>query len=247
VYQPIVSLQTQQVVSLETLLRWDHETYGAIPPLEIISIAEKYSLANTLGCWIIDEACRQIDEWRNEGFQPLPVAVNISPSMHQLDLAAIINQSLKQHNLPQGLIRIEVTEDTGMQILKETQDLLPGLARHNISVALDDFGTGLSSLSHLQQLPIQTLKIDRSFISKISEDQVSRRLVHNIIGIGHDLGMKVVAEGIENEAEASLLATYQCDYGQGYLFSKPLAPRLIPACCREVAMTANDSAVTETC
>ncbi|MBN0989002.1 putative bifunctional diguanylate cyclase/phosphodiesterase [Amphritea pacifica] len=247
VYQPIVSLQTQQVVCLETLLRWNHETYGAIPPLEIISIAEKYSLANTLGCWIIDEACRQIDEWRNSGFQPLPVAVNISPSMHQLDLAAIINQSLKQHNLPQGLIRIEVTEDTGMQILKETQDLLPGLARHNISVALDDFGTGLSSLSHLQQLPIQTLKIDRSFISKIGEDQVSRRLVHNIIGIGHDLGMQVVAEGIEDETEVSLLATYQCDYGQGYLFSKPLAPSLIPECCRKIAMTANHSAVTETC
>nr|WP_320135700.1 bifunctional diguanylate cyclase/phosphodiesterase [uncultured Amphritea sp.] len=235
VYQPIVSLQDQRVTYLETLLRWNHETYGAISPLEIIEIAEKYTLANTLGCWVIDEACRQIDQWRTEGFQPLAVAVNISPSMHQLDLADIISQSLENHQLPKGLIRIEVTEDTSMQILKDTQDLLPGLARQDISIALDDFGTGLSSLSHLQQLPIQTLKIDRSFVNKITDDPVSSRLVKNIIGIGHDLGMQVVAEGIEDAATASLLASYECNYGQGYLYSKPLAPQLIPECCRNIA------------
>lgn len=231
VYQPIVSLEEQGVVSLEALLRWDHETYGAIPPLEIIEIAEKYSLANLLGCWVINQTCSQIAQWQSTGFKPLPVAVNISPSMHQLDLASIINQSLNDHGLPKGLIRVEVTEDTSMRILKETQDLLPELARQEISIALDDFGTGLSSLSHLQQLPIQTLKIDRCFISKITRDHTSSLLVQNIIRIGHDLGMQVVAEGIEDAEAAHLLTAFQCDYGQGYLFSKPLKPELIPDFC----------------
>lgn len=237
VYQPIVDLKNPRVAGLEALLRWNHETYGAIPPLEIIEIAEKYSLANDLGKWVIAETCRQLQEWRSGGFKPLPVAINISPSMHQLDLAGIINKSLEQYDLPKGLIRIEVTEDTSMRILKETQDMLPGLNRHNISIALDDFGTGLSSLSHLQQFPIQTLKIDRSFISKITADHTSSRLVKNIIGIGHDLGMKVVAEGIEDSTAVELLIAYQCDYGQGYLFSKPLAPQLIPDCCRQLEAT----------
>ncbi|WP_428033681.1 putative bifunctional diguanylate cyclase/phosphodiesterase [Amphritea sp.] len=235
VYQPIVSFETQCVASLEALLRWNHETFGAIPPLEIIEIAEKYSLANQLGCWVINQTCSQIAQWQASGFKPLPVAVNISPSMHQLDLASIINQALTDHDLPKGLIRIEVTEDTSMRILKETQNMLPELARQNISIALDDFGTGLSSLSHLQQLPIKTLKIDRCFISKITEDHTSSLLVKNIICIGHDLGMRVVAEGIENTAAARLLTDYQCDYGQGYLFSKPLAPHLIPECCNRLA------------
>lgn len=232
VYQPIVSLEDGQVEYFEALLRWDHKTHGAIPPLEIIEIAEQYALANKLGCWIIDEVSRQIREWRAAGLDPLPVSVNISPSMHRLDLASIINRSLESNYLPKGLIWIEVTEDTTMQILKETQEVIPALNREGISIALDDFGTGLSSLSHLQQLPVQTLKIDRSFIQHIPKDTVSSRLVKNIICIGHDLGMKVVAEGIEDLAAASLLTSYQCDLGQGYLFSKPLKPELIPAFCK---------------
>jgi len=245
VYQPIVDLKNPRVACLEALLRWNHETLGPIPPLEIIEIAEKYSLANELGIWVIAETCRQLQEWRSGGLEPLPVAINISPSMHHLDLAGMINESLELNNLPKGLIRIEVTEDTSMRILKETQDLLPGLGRHNISIALDDFGTGLSSLSHLQQLPVQTLKIDRSFISKISADHTSRRLVKNIIGIGHDLGMKVVAEGIEDNSAAALLTAYQCDYGQGYLFSKPLAPHLIPGCCRQLETVPAEAAAND--
>ncbi|WP_299196179.1 bifunctional diguanylate cyclase/phosphodiesterase [uncultured Amphritea sp.] len=232
VYQPIVSLEEQHVASLEALLRWNHETYGAIPPLEIIEIAEKYSIANLLGCWVIKQTCLQIAQWQSMGLKAIPVAINISPSMHQLDLASIINQSLNEYGLPKGLIRVEVTEDTSMHILKETQNLLPELARQEISIALDDFGTGLSSLSHLQQLPIQTLKIDRCFISKITVDRTSSLLVKNIIRIGHDLGMRVVAEGIEDAAAAHLLTSFQCDFGQGYLFSKPLKPELIPDFCR---------------
>lgn len=233
VYQPIVSLEDESVAYFEALLRWNHEIHGPIPPLEIIEIAEYYGLANKLGCWIIDQTCRQIGLWQASGFNPLPVSVNISPSMHRLDLAMIINKSLKRYGLPKGLIWIEVTEDTTMQILKETQEVIPTLNQEGISIALDDFGTGLSSLSHLQQLPVQTLKIDRSFIRHIPTDKVSSRLVKNIIGIGHDLGMKVVAEGIEDRAAASLLASYKCDLGQGYLFSKPLPPNRIPDFCRD--------------
>ena len=233
VYQPIVSLEDENVAYFEALLRWNHEIHGPIPPQEIIEIAEHYGLANKLGCWIIDQTCQQIGLWKASGFNSLPVSVNISPSMHRLDLAMIINKSLKSYGLPKGLIWIEVTEDTTMQILKETQEVIPTLNQEGISIALDDFGTGLSSLSHLQQLPVQTLKIDRSFIRHIPTDKVSSRLVKNIIGIGHDLGMKVVAEGIEDLAAARLLASYQCDLGQGYLFSKPLHPNRIPDFCRD--------------
>lgn len=142
--------------------------------------------------------------------------------MYRLDLASIINNTLNKYNLPPGTLCIEVTEDTTMQNIQEAQIVLSKLVENQVSIALDDFGTGLSSLSHLQQMSVQTLKIDRSFIFDITTNPTSNALVNNIIGIGHDLGMKVVAEGIESQEAADILKNYHCDLGQGYLFSKPL-------------------------
>lgn len=230
-YQPIIDLKNGRPVYLEALLRWEHPIYGFVSPLEIIEVAEQHGIANTLGYWIICEACRQIREWSDNSMKPLPVAVNISPSMHRPELGSLINQALEEHNVPHGLIWIEVTEDTTIQMIQETQRTLPLLKKSGIHIALDDFGTGLSSLSHLQQLPVQTLKIDRSFIKKITQNQVSWALVKNMITIGHDLGMHVVAEGIEHREEAELLTEHNCDMGQGYLFSKPLTPEDIISFC----------------
>ncbi|MCP4598897.1 EAL domain-containing protein [Neptuniibacter sp.] len=231
VFQPIVALDSDKAVYMEALLRWTHSHYGAISPLEVVSIAEQYSLADKLGLWVIDETCRQIAEWKKQGFSPLPVSVNISPSMYKLDLVQIIRSSLEKYQLQKGLLLIEVTEDTAMHIIKETQQMFPELNKNGVSIALDDFGTGLSSLSHLQQLPIQTLKIDRSFTCRILNDATSGHLIKSMIDIGHNLGLSVVAEGIEEAEEAHLLKQYQCDYGQGYFYSKPASPELIPEIC----------------
>ena len=221
-YQPIITLTDHSVSYFEALLRWEHPLYGNLSPLEIIEVAEQYGLAQQLGSWVIDQASQQIHLWKQSGLPLVPIAINISPAMYRLDLASIINNTLHKYNLPPGTLCIEVTEDTTMQNIQEAQIVLSKLVENQVSIALDDFGTGLSSLSHLQQMSVQTLKIDRSFIFDITTNPTSNALVNNIIGIGHDLGMKVVAEGIESQEAADILQNYHCDLGQGYLFSKPL-------------------------
>lgn len=230
-YQPIIGFENNCVEYFEALLRWHHPVYGHIAPPEVIEVAEQYGLAHPLGCWVIEQTCRQIQQWQEQGLQPLPVSVNISPAMYRLDLVATINNALDNCGLRKGLLWIEVTEDTTMHSIKEANEMLPRLQEQGVMIALDDFGTGLSSFSHLQQLSIQTLKIDRSFIKDIVDNPTSSSLVNNIIAIGHDLGMKVVAEGIENQAAADILQQYGCDLGQGYLYSRPLHADLVPDFC----------------
>lgn len=227
VYQPIISMSDGKTRSLEALLRWNHPVFDAVPPLEIISVAEQYGLTESLGRWLIDETARQLKAWQKEGMSLVPVSVNVCPSMYQLDLIELINSALEANKLPKGLIWIEVTEDTTIQIIKHVKEMLPKLSTQGIHIALDDFGTGLSSLSHLQQLPIHTLKIDRSFITNLYHDQTSKNLVKHIINIGHDLGLTVVAEGIEDAAVAEKLRDLNCDFAQGYFFSRPLLPNKV--------------------
>ncbi len=235
-YQPIVSLSDGSVRSLEALLRWNHPELGPISPLDIIDVAEQYGVANELGCWIIERVCQQYQQWLESDTDMPPVSINISPSMYRLDLVDTITQLIRKYGLSDGNIWIEVTEDTTMKVIKEAEIVLSELKEHGVSIALDDFGTGLSSLSHLQQLNLQALKIDRSFVKDIICCETSAALVKNIIAIGHDLGMRVVAEGIEDRDSAALLARYGCDYGQGYLFSRPLLPAQIPGFCRQYGL-----------
>jgi len=230
-YQPIISLTDGTVSSLEALLRWNHPILNSIPPMEIVEVAEQYGVTEQLGLWLIQETAKQIKAWSVQGLPLLPVSINISPSMYKQDLVAMINTALTENQLPKGLIWIEITEDTSIQIIHKVQKLLPNLSTEGIRVSLDDFGTGLSSLSHLQQLPIQTLKIDRSFISRLEQNETSRALVKHIIDIGHDLGLNVVAEGIEEAYSDKLLKQYQCDYAQGFYYSRPMRPELICDFC----------------
>lgn len=224
VYQPIISIHDGTTRSLEALLRWNHPSCGSVPPLEVIAVAEQYGLTEALGRWLINETARQLKAWEKEGMPLVPVSINVCPSMYQLDLIGLINSALETNQLNKGLIWIEVTEDTTIQLIKRVKELLPKLSDQGICAALDDFGTGLSSLSHLQQLPIHTLKIDRSFITHFRYDSTSRNLVKHIINIGHDLGLTVVAEGIEDAEVADELRDLKCDFAQGYFYSRPLLP-----------------------
>ena len=227
VYQPILSMHDGKTRSLEALLRWNHPVYDAVPPLEVIAVAEQYGLTEALGRWLINETSRQLKAWQEEGMPLVPISINVCPSMYQLNLIDLINTALKDHQLSKGLIWIEITEDTTIQMIKQVKELLPKLSDQGIRIALDDFGTGLSSLSHLQQLPIHTLKIDRSFITNFCNDQTSRDLVKHIINIGHDLGLTVVAEGIEDAVVADKLRDLHCDFAQGYFFSRPILPEKV--------------------
>lgn len=232
-YQPIVSLKGGHVRSMEALLRWHHPKLGFILPLEIVAVAELYGMANELGCWIIEEVCRQKREWLNQGYDLPPVSINISPSMYRLDLADTIFNLLDKYQLKDGSIWIEVTEDTTMNVIQQAQPMLAKLSSRGVAIALDDFGTGLSSLSHLRDLNFQALKIDRSFVKDICNDVACADLLKNIIAIGQDLGMRVIAEGIEDNDIAFKLIDFGCNYGQGYLFSKPLPPELVPEFCEQ--------------
>lgn len=232
-YQPIASLRGGHVRSMEALLRWHHPKIGFISPLEIVEVAELYGMANELGCWIIEEVCRQKREWLNQGYDLPPVSINISPSMYRLDLADTIFNLLDKYQLKDGSIWIEVTEDTTMNVIQQAQPMLAKLSSRGVAIALDDFGTGLSSLSHLRDLNFQALKIDRSFVKDICNSEACADLLKNIIAIGQDLGMRVIAEGIEDNDIAFKLIDFGCNYGQGYLFSKPLPPALVPEFCEQ--------------
>lgn len=227
-YQPLVELGSQKVASLEALLRWDHPRLGAIPPLEAIEVAEQYGLGQQLGAWVLQEACQQNRRWMDEGCQPVRISVNISPSMYQLDLVEIIRQSLARAELPAQYLTVEVTEDTTIKQLHESNGLLQKLQQMGVTIALDDFGTGLSSLSHLKELPIQVLKIDRSFVKDLASPDHCSKLIGGIIQLGHVLNMQVVAEGIEDLEVREVLLRYGCDLGQGYHYSRPVRPEVVP-------------------
>ncbi|MBY4677130.1 putative bifunctional diguanylate cyclase/phosphodiesterase [Marinobacterium arenosum] len=226
-YQPIFDIEGKSLYGLEALLRWYHPEYGSISPLEIIEIAEQYGLAMKLGEWVITQACRQNRLWLRQELKLQRISVNISPSMYRSELVKLIKEVLHKYSIEARYLTIEVTEDTTMHVLQDSKNILPKLHEIGVSIALDDFGTGLSSLSHLKDLPVQTLKIDRSFVSGIDNDEHAARLVKSIVQLGHNLNMAVVAEGIESVVVKEILKEVKCDYGQGYLYSKPLVPNKI--------------------
>jgi diguanylate cyclase (GGDEF)-like protein len=212
-YQPIIALEDCRVSSFEALVRWHHPTLGMVPPSSFIPLAEDTGLILPIGRWIMRDACRQVQEWNAEfsPADPISVCVNISPRQFELrNLVGCVNETLAETGLDACLLELEVTENLTMQ----------DAAR--VSLSLDDFGTGYSSLSYLHRFPIRTLKIDRSFVANLENCRESREIVQSIIALGHGLGMRVIAEGIENAAQMDLLKIFQCDLGQGYLFSPPV-------------------------
>ncbi len=223
-YQPVISLQSRQIVGLEALIRWQHPQQGLIAPLHFIPLAEQTGLIVAIGEWVIRNACGQLKRWQREASAPSFVAVNVS--LRQLacgDLVDIVRHSLTVSGLQPEALELEITESLAMGNLECTIKQLQELRELGVEASIDDFGTGHSSLSYLKHLPVQKLKIDRSFIRGIHNDLGDAAIVESIIDLAHGLGLIVVAEGVEYEAQYQILKDLGCDYAQGYLFSKPLA------------------------
>ena len=224
-YQPIVSLKTGKIAGFEALLRWMHPSRGMVSPLEFISVAEETGLIIPIGQWVLNQACRQTREWQKRYPQkpPLQVSVNLSPKQFmQRDLIDQISLALDSGGLSPASLKVEITEGMVMQNVESTMHMLGQLQALGIAISLDDFGTGYSSLSYLHRFPISTLKIDQSFVSSMSNTQESLEIVRTILGLARNLKMEVIAEGVETLEQAVELRSMNCDYGQGYYFSKAL-------------------------
>lgn len=219
-YQPIVDLKTGQIDSLEALIRWEHPELGLIPPDEFIPVAENSGLIETISFKVIESVCKQLTVWTEYDFT---VAINLSTvDFKNEDLAERIIKMVSEYNIDCSKLMFEVTESIAIQQIDETNRILLALKEAGFTIALDDFGTGYSSLRYIKQFPIDKIKIDRSFISKIISEKTDAALVSAIIAMGHRLGLLVVAEGVEDEQQLNLLQDLNCDQMQGYFMSKPL-------------------------
>jgi diguanylate cyclase (GGDEF)-like protein len=224
-FQPIVSLATGTLRGFEALVRWRHPERGVIPPAEFIPIAEETGMIIPIGRWVLGEACRQMSRWqqlsRPDG--PLPMSVNLSGRQFlQPDLLEQVEEVLRETGLdPRGL-KLEITETVVMENIETATQTLEQLRALGVELSIDDFGTGYSSLSYLQRFPVSTLKIDRSFVSRMTESNGTAEIVRTITKLAQNLGMDVVAEGVETEVQRAQLSAFECEFGQGYYFAKPM-------------------------
>ncbi|TXN41226.1 GGDEF domain-containing protein [Methylobacterium sp. WL30] len=223
VFQPRIALATGICVGAEALLRWTHSTLGAVSPAEFIPLIERMTLAKSMTMWVLNAALEQLAAWQVSD-RDLVMAVNVSAgNLNEPDFAERVIALLQYHDVPAGRLELEITESAIMEDAGRALEQLRKLSEAGIRLAIDDFGTGHSSLSYLQILPIDTVKIDRAFIAHCTEGGKQRSLVETMTKLSHDLGFQVVAEGIETQAIADLLLEIGCDEGQGYLFARPMA------------------------
>lgn len=219
-FQPVMCLRERQVSAVEALLRWQKPDGTLLPPASFISSLESTGLIVDVGGWVVREACRRAAEWRTQGHS-VRMAVNISSRQFETDgLLSTIEESLSAHGLPAGALEVEITESLLMRDTAQTKRTLRGLKELGVRLAIDDFGTGYSSLAYLHRFSVDALKIDRSFISRL-DDLEGATLTSAIIGMGHRLGLEVVAEGVETASQLEQLCAHGCDFGQGFLFGRP--------------------------
>ncbi|MCL5236503.1 MAG: EAL domain-containing protein [Nitrospirae bacterium] len=224
-YQPQINIKNKQLTGVEALIRWKHPRLGLLEPVRFIQLAEDTGLIVPIGEWVLRAACEQVKEWQNAGLPHVCVSVNFSArQFQQPDLVEMVSQVLKETGLDSKCLDIEITESTAMQNIEATIPKLAELSSLGIQFAIDDFGTGYSSLGYLKKLPIQKLKIDKSFISDLAKDPDYKTIVQAVIVMAHNLKLKVVAEGVENEEQLAFLRSSKCDEMQGYLYSRPLLP-----------------------
>ena len=231
VYQPIIALRTGRIAGVEALVRWRHPDRGTVPPAEFISITEETGLIVPLGAWVLTESCTQVARW-NESFPDSALQLNVNLSGRQLvetDLAATVRRILGETGLPPQRLTLEVTESILLRDATSTVDQLQALRRMGLSIAIDDFGTGYSSLSYLQRLPVDAVKIDRSFVSDVASGARAAAFVRAILQLCRTIELRTVAEGVETAAQASALRRLRCDLAQGYFFAHPLEPDQLEA------------------
>ncbi|UOF89954.1 bifunctional diguanylate cyclase/phosphodiesterase [Fodinisporobacter ferrooxydans] len=222
-YQPKVDIKTNQVIGMEALLRWNHGKLGMISPAKFIPIAEESGLIVPIGEWVLRMACKQNKDWQDAGFPPLRVAVNLSARQFQKkNLVEVISKILAETGLEPRWLEVEVTESILMQNMEFTVSILQQLQAIGIHISIDDFGTGYSSLNYLKRFPINSLKIDQSFVQDIATDPDDAAIVTAVISLAHHMKLKVIAEGVETEGQLEFLRMRNCDDMQGYYFSKPL-------------------------
>ena len=223
-YQPIMQIATNQLIGFEALVRWFHPQRGLVMPGEFIPIAEETGLIVPLGEWILRESCRQVREWQRRfpANGDLTISVNLScKQFMQFDLVERISNILRETELEPRFLRLEVTESHVMENSDMAITIMNNLRDLGVQLSIDDFGTGYSSLSYLQRLPINYLKIDRSFINLMNSNHENGEIVRTIVMLAKNLNMKVIAEGIETEEQALKLINLDCQFGQGYFYSKP--------------------------
>jgi diguanylate cyclase (GGDEF)-like protein/PAS domain S-box-containing protein len=231
-YQPIVSLQTGEVFAVEALVRWEHPERGLLNPDEFVPMAEDSDLVVPMGEQVLREACLRAKEWQEAHPRLPPLVMSVNLSARQLsrpDLAETVEGILKETELDGSCLTLDVTETIYVRALAGNTETLDRLRDLGTRISIDDFGVGYSSLAYLKRLPADALKIDRFFVKGLGEDVEDTAIVHMIIELAHTLGLEVIAEGVESEAQATLLKEMGCDMAQGYHFSKPLPPEEIPA------------------
>lgn len=226
VYQPQIDYSDHRVIGVEALLRWQHPQHGFVSPDIFIPLAEQNGSIVAIGEWVLDQACKQLREWHDQGFIDLRMAVNLSSvQLHHAELPRIVNNLLQVYRLPPRSLELEVTETGLMEDITTAAQHLLSLRRSGALIAIDDFGTGYSSLSYLKSLPLDKIKIDKSFVQDLLEDEDDATIVRAIIQLAKSLGMQVIAEGVETIEQEAYIVAQGCNEGQGYLYSKPLPPR----------------------
>jgi len=237
-YQPKLDMVTNSVIGAEALLRWHHPTRGLVMPGEFVHLAEETGLIHEIGNWVLDTAFAQLRKWRETGFGHLQIAVNIAASQFRAsNFSDRIIERIKREGCDPRLVEIEITETGLLRDPEGVGRTVSALRAIGVSVAIDDFGTGYSSLSHLKRFPIDTLKIDRSFVADVLTDRDDAAIVYAVIALAHALEINVVAEGVETEEQRVLLAQQGCGAYQGYLFSRPLPSAAFEALLKQYQST----------
>jgi diguanylate cyclase (GGDEF)-like protein len=223
-YQPKLDMETGTIAGVEALARWNHPQLGFIPPWAFIPLAEETSLVASLGEWVLEDACRQVRRWQEQGLPAVPVAVNLSPRqfMHH-SVVDVVAKVLRRTGLDPTLLELEVTESVLMDHKGEAAASLGELRAMGVRCSIDDFGTGYNALSYLAEIPVDAIKIDRSFIHRIDGEQSGAPIVGAVIALAHGLGLTVVAEGVETDAQLRFLDAHDCDQVQGFRFSPPVS------------------------
>jgi EAL domain-containing protein (putative c-di-GMP-specific phosphodiesterase class I) len=227
-YQPQADLQTGKIFAVEALIRWKHPELGLVTPDKFIPLAEEIGLIVPMGDWVLHEACRQNKAWQDQGMPPMSVSVNVSPrQFREKNLVSRVVHALEESGLEAKYLELEITESLIMQDIDQAVHTMQELANLGIQISIDDFGTGYSSLSALKTFPVARLKIDRSFISNLTNSNSDKAVTCAVISLGQKLNLKVIAEGVETTEQVSFLRDNNCDEIQGYFLSRPITSEAI--------------------
>ena len=223
-YQPQVDLNSDRLIGMEALIRWQHPEKGMLTPDQFIPLAEETGLIVPIGEWLVKTLCQQLESWQHQGLPVIQVAINLSARQFlQKDLVSVITHQIDKHGISTDSLQIEITESMMIHDLNQVINIMNEFKAAGISIAIDDFGTGYSSLEYLKRLPIDKLKIDKSFIGNVLHNSDDASIVQAVIAMGHNMNMQIIAEGVETKEQATFLHEQKCDFAQGYYFSKPVS------------------------